>query len=39
MGKQMIIKTPPSVEGRKTRTHHGVVVGEANLGAVLRIVP
>lgn len=29
----MIVTTTPSVEGRSIRTYHGVVVGEAILGA------
>lgn len=29
----MLITTTPSVEGRRIRTYHGIVVGEAILGA------
>ena len=29
----MIVTTTPSVEGRKTSQYHGIVVGEAILGA------
>ena len=31
--KKMIVTTTDSVEGRRIRTYHGVVVGEAILGA------
>lgn len=33
MGRSMIVTTTPSIEGRSISAYHGIVVGEAILGA------